>query len=111
MAFLAPLLPFLTPLATGAATALGGYGAKEGIKALGGELKEGGKIPKTGAYKLHKGEVVLTKAQQKAIKKAGGGKVLAKVAKKRPVKRRVQPKRNGGTHQNGVKRGKAKKLH
>lgn len=36
---------------------------------LKGSLKKGGKIKKTGIYKLHKGERVLTKKQQKKLKK------------------------------------------
>ena len=33
-------------------------------------FKKGGKVKKTGIYKLHKGEKVLTKAQQKSFNKS-----------------------------------------
>ena len=37
-----------------------------------GSLKEGGKVKKTGIYKLHKGEQVATVKQTKEISKKGG---------------------------------------
>lgn len=53
-------------------------------------LHGGGKVPKTKAYRLKKGEVVMNKTQQNKLKAsktaAGAKKVLAAVAKKKPKK-------------------------
>ena len=53
-----------------------------GKKAIGvlGSLKKGGKVKKTGLYKLHKNEVVLTQKQMKMYEK--------KKKKKKPAKRK-----------------------
>jgi hypothetical protein len=50
----------------------------------GGRLKKGGKIPKAGLYKLHKGEVVVPAHRVKTVDKAlrkDGKKPLKKVCK------------------------------
>ena len=52
------------------------------------KLHKGGKVPKTGNYRLRQGEVVLNKTQLGQIKKAKTAKtkrkIVAKVAMKKP---------------------------
>ena len=60
------------------------YGSKAGEKRIDtkdmtkplGSFKKGGKVKKTGAYKLHKGEVVANPKQSKKIAAKGGMKAL-----------------------------------
>jgi len=51
-------------------------------------LHKGGRVPKTGEYRLKAGEVVLNKTQQSALKRAktakGKQKVISSVKKRRP---------------------------
>lgn len=46
--------------------------AAQGVKGTMGSYKKGGKVKKTGAYKLHKSERVLTVKQTKKLEKKGG---------------------------------------
>src|SRR5579859_7800231 len=67
--------PVGTDYAERVATQKKDYGtraAAQGVKGTMGSYKKGGKVKKTGAYKLHKGERVLNPKQTKKFEKKGG---------------------------------------
>ena len=65
----------------------GAYGALSDRERLLGSFKKGGKVKKTGKYKLHKGEVVVpakkVKKMKKVMKSAKPGDLFNKFAKKK----------------------------
>jgi len=67
-----------------------------------GSLHSGGKVPKTGNYRLKKGEVVLNKTQQAKVRKAKtvgtAKKAVTSAANKKPRKIKAKPKKCGCKH-------------
>ena len=67
-----------------------------------GSLHSGGKVPKTGNYRLKKGEVVLNKTQQAKVRKAKtvgtAKKAVTAAANKKPRKIKAKPKKCGCKH-------------
>jgi hypothetical protein len=67
-----------------------------------GSLHSGGKVPKTGNYRLKKGEVVLNKTQQAKVRKAKtvgtDKKAVTAAANKKPRKIKAKPKKCGCKH-------------
>ena len=87
---LAPVAGLMNP-AAGAAMGAAGQ--------VVGSLHSGGKVPKTGNYRLKKGEVVLNKTQQAKVRKAKTAgtakKAVTAAANKKPRKIKAKPKKCG----------------
>lgn len=88
---LAPVAGLVNPAA---GAALGATGK------IVGSLHSGGKVPKTGTYRLKKGEVVLNKTQQAKVRKAKTAKTAKKAvtaaANKKPKAIKRQPAKKCG---------------
>jgi hypothetical protein len=63
-----------TSAVTGVSTNSGMPASSYGSDADLGEYKRGGKVPRTGIAKLHKGEIVLTRSQAKTFSRKKGRK-------------------------------------
>lgn len=76
--------------------------ALTGVGQVVGSLHSGGKVPKTGNYRLKKGEVVLNKTQQAKVRKAKTAgtakKAVSAAANKKPRKIKAKPKKCGCKH-------------